>query len=179
MNSREITFFAVLGSAIALYLYSLTDSGKAFVNSAANTIGGLFVNRGLKDNNPGNVRRSSDVWQGQLSQDSVVQAGGTWDPAFVQFDTIEHGVRALGHVLRTYVQSYNLTTVEQLIERYAPEADGNDTVGYTNEVAQALNVAPGQVIDVYGLLPDIASAMMKRETGYVGDPNDIGAWVYE
>lgn len=180
MTNREISLFFLLAGAGALYWYSTTPGGAAFVNSATDAIAGAFVNRGIRNCNPGNIRRSNNSWVGKFtSQESCEAAGRVWDPDFEVFDTVEHGVRAMGHLLTTYGQSYGLNTVLQVVSRYAPASDDNDTEGYASEVADYLRVAPDTQIDVYQQLPSITAAMMKRETGYSEDINLITTWVYE
>lgn len=50
--------------------------------------------RGLRNNNPLNIRRSADLWQGLRKEQS--------DPEFFQFESIAWGYRAAFVVLRTY-----------------------------------------------------------------------------
>lgn len=177
-DTRLYLLLGTLGAAIGLYWYSTTASGSVAFQSLATAIGVSLGNRGLRDHNPGNIRRTGDNWRGALSQQEVVANGGTWDSDFVQFSADEFGVRAFGHVLTTYAK-VGINTVQDAVSRYAPASDGNDTVGYYTEVSAELNVAPGQIIDLYGSIPALATAMMKRETGYVGDPSLIAQWVYE
>lgn len=180
MSNREIALLFLLVGAGALYWYSTTPSGAALVNSTSDAIAGAFVNRGIRNCNPGNIRRSSNAWVGKFATQADCEAAGrVWDTAFEVFDTMEHGVRAMGHLLTTYAQSYGFTTVSQVVQRYAPEADGNDTPTYIQHVADYLGVAGDTQIDIYSVLPQLTLAMCQEETGYSEDVNLVTTWVYE
>lgn len=180
MNDREITFLVLLIGAGALYWYSTTPAGAAFVNSTADAIAGAFVNRGIRNCNPGNIRRSGNAWVGKYTSQAQCEAAGrVWDPAFEVFDTMEHGVRAMGHLLTTYQNSYGINTVDGVVDRYAPASDGNDVDSYKEEVSDYLGIAPLTQIDIYSILPQITLAMCQRETGYSEDVNTVTTWVYE
>ncbi|EFE55865.1 hypothetical protein PROVRETT_05517 [Providencia rettgeri DSM 1131] len=116
--------------------------------------GNLKDNRGGRNNNPGNLRISDNVWDGQIGDDGE----------FVQFASPEHGVRALGKNLITY-RNKGFVTVNQIINRWAPKKDGNDTEGYVTFVSQHLSVDPNTPIDVTNIdtLKDITVAIMQKE----------------
>ena len=115
--------------------------------------------RGIRNNNPGNIRLSEIVWQGQKSaaQD---------DPAFVEFISPLYGLRALMKTLLTYHLKYNLNTVQSLINRYAPPYE-NDTGTYISDVAKTLNVKPTIKIDLTckPVLMALAQAIIVHENG--------------
>lgn len=113
------------------------------------------IPRGIRNNNPGNIRRTKDQWKGQ----SLVQS----DPAFVVFEKAEFGVRALARVLMRY-NDLGLRTVAGIIGRWAPTSE-NDTGSYVQHVARELGVDPSQTIDVREYLPRIAAAIIKHENG--------------
>lgn len=77
--------------------------------------------RGIRNNNPANIRRGCN-WKGLAK----VQT----DREFCQFDTMTWGVRALLVTLRTYVVKHHLHTVREIITRWAPPSDGNNTEKY-------------------------------------------------
>ena len=68
--------------------------------------------RGLRNNNPGNIRKSATAWQG-LSPTQT-------DASFFQFISPEYGIRALATILGTYMKNYGLVTVSDIISRWAP-----------------------------------------------------------
>ena len=83
--------------------------------------------RGIRNNNPANLRRTGDRWLGMRQQQT--------DGAFVQFDTMAYGLRALIVVLRNYYTLHGLRTVRRIIARFAPEGE-NDTAAYVEYVAR-------------------------------------------
>lgn len=89
--------------------------------------------RGLRNNNPLNIRRGNAQWQGlQPVQD---------DKQFCQFITPAMGFRAAFVLLRRYYVFYGLHTVAKVISRWAPPADGNDTDAYIRQVTRIANIA--------------------------------------
>lgn len=107
------------------------------MTAAAREPAAARVPRGIRNNNPGNIRRSGTRWKGQ----SAIQR----DPAFVQFDSAIWGIRALARVLGTYRHSYGLNTVRGIITRWAPPSE-NDTEAYIAAVAKAVGVAAGAIV---------------------------------
>lgn len=84
--------------------------------------------RGIRNCNPGNIRRGAD-WKGLKAEQD--------DPDFCQFESMEWGCRALIRTLVTYRKKYHLTTVRQIIRRWAPPAE-NDSTAYMKHVASAI-----------------------------------------
>lgn len=126
--------------------------------------------RGVRNNNPGNIRHSKDKWRGL----APVQT----DTAFFVFLEAKWGVRALGKILLTYNRKYGLNTVRGLIDRWAPPVE-NDTNSYVAAVAKALIIAPDTEISVPTRLPALATAIIHHENGYNPYlPADIAQWVF-
>lgn len=83
--------------------------------------------RGYRNNNPLNLRISSaNNWKGEIKPSA--------DGSFCQFVSMAYGFRAAMICIRTYIRKYNLQTIEQIIGRWAPWADGNNPTRYTNFV---------------------------------------------
>lgn len=82
--------------------------------------------RGYRNNNPLNIRLSSNKWQGE-----VVPSG---DKSFCQFKTMAYGFRAAMVNIRSYITKHNCNTLQEIINRWAPWSDGNNPVGYANKV---------------------------------------------
>lgn len=116
--------------------------------------GNMKDNRGGRNNNPGNLRISDNIWDGQIGDDGE----------FVQFASPEHGVRALGKNLITY-RNKGFVTVNQIINRWAPKKDGNKTEEYVAFVSQRMGVDPNVPIDVTNIdtLKSITTAIMAQE----------------
>lgn len=112
--------------------------------------------RGIRNNNPGNIRHSRDRWQGMRAEQT--------DPDFVQFVAPEWGIRALARLLLNYQTVHGLRTVRQLINRYAPPAE-NDTGAYVRHVAAALGVDPDESIAVRDHLRPLVETIIRHENG--------------
>ena len=86
------------------------------------------MTRGLRNNNPLNIRRIvGTVWKGQLAEQN--------DPQFVQFSSMEWGIRAAFAILQTYRRKYNATCIEAIISRWAPSSE-NSTAKYIEGVCR-------------------------------------------
>lgn len=120
--------------------------------------GGWFMynqTRGLRNNNPGNIRRG-EQWQGMALYQQ--------DDEFVTFDDPVYGIRALNRVLKSYAERHNLHTVREIINRWAPPNE-NDTGSYVQSVASRLGVNPDQWINVAAYAPQLTEAIIKHENG--------------
>lgn len=114
-----------------------------------------YTQRGLRNNNPGNIRHG-EPWDGlSVTQD---------DPHFATFISPEYGIRAMAKVLTNYQQLYGLNTVRQWISRWAPPGE-NDTAAYVAAVAGRLGVSPDAPISVKGALPVLIPAIIQHENG--------------
>lgn len=85
--------------------------------------------RGIRNNNPLNIRHAADRWQGA----SEIQH----DKSFVQFERMAYGYRAAWKVLQTYYRHFctkhEAFSVENIIQRWAPPSE-NDTGAYLRQV---------------------------------------------
>lgn len=86
--------------------------------------------RGIRNNNPLNLRRTKTAWMGLASPQQVSK----WDKDFCQFVSMEWGIRAAAVTLRTYIQRYKLNTISSIITRWAPPSE-NKTQSYIDTVA--------------------------------------------
>lgn len=129
--------------------------------------GGPSGDRGSRNNNPGNIRISDNNWEGQVGDDGE----------FVRFASPEHGVRALGKNLITY-RNKGVVTINQIISRWAPKKDGNDTEGYIKFVSGKMGIDPNVPIDVTDIntLKSITTAIMQQEGNHSisGEQIDAG-----
>lgn len=85
--------------------------------------------RSMRCNNPGNIRVSKAKWKGKVPD------ANRHDRSFEEFSKYWYGLRALVVVLRTYYFKYNLTTVEKIINRFAPPVE-NATESYVQMVCK-------------------------------------------
>lgn len=113
--------------------------------------------RGVRNNNPGNLEASSsNPWVGQTGSDG----------RFAKFETPEHGIRALGRNLISY-QRQGIDTVGEIINRWAPPSDNNDTAAYIKAVCAQLGVTANQPLDASNpdTLQALCAAIIKHENG--------------
>ncbi|HCT26877.1 MAG TPA: structural protein P5 [Stenotrophomonas sp.] len=126
--------------------------------------------RGVRNNNPGNIDRTSVIWQGEdRSADARAREG-----RFCVFLTPQAGFRALAKTLLTYQRKHGLRTVKEIIGRWAPPVE-NDTGAYVRQVADAVGVSPSEVIrlDNPVTLGRLATAIAKHENGGLYWPADV------
>lgn len=88
--------------------------------------------RGIRNNNPLNIRRTQSKWLGEV--DSLK---GQRDAAFCQFSSLVYGYRAAGKLLQTYQTKYKLYVLNQIIGRWAPPCE-NNTRSYATTVANQM-----------------------------------------
>ena len=122
--------------------------------------------RGLRNNNPGNIRRSSDRW--------LRLAPVQTDPDFFQFTSIEWGYRALIKTLQNYRRKHGLQTIKEMITRWAP-ANENNTASYVRSVCQEMQVPDCYVPDIEdkGTMCALAAAISKHENGVPAVMEDV------
>jgi hypothetical protein len=122
--------------------------------------------RGLRNNNPGNIRHSSARWQGASS----IQR----DAAFVTFDEPAWGIRALARVLLRYQDRHGLTTVRGIIGRWAPPSE-NDTEAYIRMVTARMGVGPNDDLNLHNHadLDPLVRAIIWHENGSQPYPQDV------
>jgi hypothetical protein len=81
--------------------------------------------RGYRNNNPLNIRHSTDVFQGEIKGN---------DKSFKTFSTMPYGYRAAFVTLATYL-SRGQNTIEKIIAKWAPPIE-NDTEKYIANVVK-------------------------------------------
>lgn len=90
------------------------------------------MTRGIRNNNPLNIRHSSSKWQGMVRRQS--------DRAFVQFTNRKYGYRAAFVLIRSYIGLHHANTIGKIIARWAPSSDGNNTQAYIQFVSQTSGI---------------------------------------
>lgn len=94
--------------------------------------------RGLRNNNPGNIRINSDHFQGEVKPSQ--------DKDFKQFSSMAYGYRAMLKMLRNYKKNRGLKTLREWISRWAP-ANENHTDAYILYVADFAGISPDAEIN--------------------------------
>lgn len=128
-----------------------------------------FIPRGIRNNNPGNIRLSSARWQG------ADHASDNRDAEFVTFKDPVMGLRALMRVLLTYQKKHSLRTIESIINRWAPPHE-NHTEHYILHVCQEMHVGRRQIIDLCEpkTLMALARIITIHENGFPPPQSDDG-----
>ena len=122
--------------------------------------------RGLRNNNPLNIRRSKDEWQGIATTQT--------DKEFVQFQSMAYGYRAAWRTLNTYYKRLRERkkhfTVENIIHRWAPPKENNTnryirTVLLLSGIGGQENLLPPDNVIGYERLSKLIAAMTVVENG--------------
>lgn len=126
--------------------------------------------RGIRNCNPGNIKKSTISWLGKIDQ--------TDDIVFEKFEGMEYGIRALLIILRSYITKHKLTTIEGIIKRFAPSSE-NDTKAYIKTVSDKTGFAPDMTLEFTpeDIIP-LASAICFVENGgfYISNEQIEKAW---
>ena len=120
--------------------------------------------RGIRNNNPLNIRRSKDQWKGLRAQQT--------DAEFCQFESMEYGWRAAFYLLtRTYYHKYRLYTIRMIINKWAPPNE-NQTSKYIENVCRLTGIGPDDPIGIPSDQPErwmmVGRAMAIQECGMEG-----------
>lgn len=122
--------------------------------------------RGIRNNNPLNIRRGHLAWEGEV----FGLEGVPLDTTFCQFKSMEWGWRAAFLLLRRYIEEYKCNTVRKIISRWAPSNE-NDTERYVSYVANSVREGADGEIEFKSLtILLIASAMCEMENGIQYSP---------
>lgn len=116
------------------------------------------MSRGLRNRNPGNIRRSGVRYKGEVRPST--------DPQFKQFGSMALGYRAIFVLLDTYRIRYGLDTVRTMISRWAPPSE-NDTAAYVDAVCRRTGLTPDRPIDTRdrATMVPLAAAISRVENG--------------
>lgn len=125
------------------------------------------MSRGLRNNNPGNIRQNSDNFLGEIKPST--------DPEFKQFESIEYGYRAVFVTLNTYQKKYGLSTIRTMISRWAPPKDNNDTEAYIRAVSSESGVPENSHITSTNkdVMVPIVAAMSRVENGVEANITEV------
>lgn len=124
--------------------------------------GYMALPRGLRNNNPGNIRHG-DNWQGMKEKQT--------DKAFVQFESPEYGIRAMVKVFRSY-RNRGIVTLERIISTWAPSSE-NNTEAYIKSVMKTTGWTRSHVVaEMEGDYLTLIPAIIKHENGI--NPYSLG-----
>lgn len=128
-------------------------------NKQTTTMADQKLPRGYRNNNPLNIRiNPANNWQGKVQNNT--------DGVFEQFVAMEYGYRAALKLIRNYITNDGLTTVSEIISKWAPNNE-NNTAGYIQRVCNSTGWVPGKTIDPYNVhdMADLVYAMALVENG--------------
>lgn len=116
------------------------------------------MSRGLRNRNPGNIRRSAVRYRGEVRPSR--------DAEFKQFETMAYGYRAMFVLLDSYARRHGLHTLRTMIGRYAPPSE-NDTRGYVEAVSRLAGIDADRRLDTraHDEMAAVVAAMSRVENG--------------
>lgn len=99
------------------------------------------VPRGIRNNNPLNIRKGSS-WKGLSKQQT--------DRSFCQFDSMLYGLRAACVLIRNYIEGRVaggkcFNTIDAIIRRWAPASE-NNCERYVSFVSSKTGILPFEVV---------------------------------
>lgn len=117
-----------------------------------------MASRGIRNNNPGNIRITKDKWQGLREKQE--------DKSFFQFTEMKWGYRALIRTLQNYRKRHGCATIADFIKRWAPPVE-NNTSGYITRVCKEMQVPDSYIPDINdkATMCAFASAISMVENG--------------
>lgn len=132
---------------------------------------------GVRLNNPGNIEKSKDSWQGLVAK--LLQK----HPRFFTFINAVYGIRAIARILITYQDKRKardgseIDTVREMIERWAPPEE-NDTNSYVAHVRQRLGLNGDEYPDEinvhdYDDARELVVAIIKHENAGYEYPDSV------
>ncbi len=120
--------------------------------------------RGYRNNNPLNLRISSDRWLGKVADNT--------DGVFEQFSEMKYGYRAAIKTIRNYITRYGCRTIADIVSRWAPASE-NNTAAYIANVSRRSGIASTATIDAHSeeQITKIVYAMAISENGTTPAPD--------
>lgn len=129
--------------------------------------------RGIRNNNPGNIKRASNAWTGKVPYTEST------DDTFEQFSYYVYGVRAMLKLLSNYIAS-GTKNIGQIVARWAPSTE-NNTQAYTAHVVLKTGIPADRTIAFADRqsIKVIAQAMADYENGTTGTiPDEVFDYAY-
>jgi len=122
--------------------------------------------RGLRNNNPLNIRCDADVFSGEIKGK---------DKAFKTFSSMAYGYRAAFVTLATYL-SRDWNTIEKIISHWAPASE-NDTEKYIACVEKRSGISRNKMLTAFDGADfiQIVAAMSAVENGRNADISEVTA----
>lgn len=137
MSKKKAGLYLALGlGAILLLLWEYMTRTPDYRGSEGHT-------RGLRNNNPGNLRPlSNDKWLGEVDVDSAGPRGG-----YSVFAQLYYGVRAESINLIHYFSKHGWNTPRLIAQNWSPASDANDPDEKAREIANACGADVDEVLN--------------------------------
>lgn len=121
--------------------------------------------RGLRNNNPGNIRIGRTRYLGEIVPSS--------DREFRQFSSMAWGYRAIFVLLDSYSRR-GIDTIRGIVSRYAPSNE-NDTSGYARFVCRLSGLGEDEPLDMgdRNTMVPVVAAISKMENGVAADIDEV------
>jgi hypothetical protein len=132
---------------------SRESSGRLVDMTSSPTIAGnQALPRGLRNNNPGNLR----------SWPCAGSSGG-----YAAFASPEDGLKAAGRNLIAYQDKYGIDTISKTISRWAPAGDNNNVPAYIAAMSKSTGYGADQNLNFHDpkVLAPMISGLVKHENG--------------
>ncbi len=123
--------------------------------------------RGLRNNNPGNIRINTDKFDGEIQPSQ--------DRAFKQFQSMAYGYRAMFVILGTKLAKGE-NTIEKIISSWAPPTE-NNTSAYISSVCRETGIDRNTMLTAFSGNDyiKIVAAISHVENGELAVMSDIEA----
>ena len=107
--------------------------------------------------NPGNLRKSAVRWLGEKDTTSD----------FSEFENPTYGVRAMAKTLMTYQNKHKISTIRDIVNKYAPTSDKNNVESYIKFISNKTGIAPTAKLNLNDktVLMPLMEAMIEQEVG--------------
>lgn len=130
MKARLIIPLLIIALVLMVILFK---PNKVQAGTMAKSYLGANATRGIKNNNPLNIRRSGNTWKGKIPHSQST------DTAFEQFENWVYGVRAAIKNLHTHYKR-GKNTIRTIVHVWAPPVE-NDTSAYVTHVANRTGIS--------------------------------------
>jgi hypothetical protein len=132
-NARTYTLLGIAAGAAALWIYSLNSSGATVIGGIVDKVASSI--RGIRNNNPTNMKDSGIHWKGMSGVDS---------DGFLIFGKMSDGLEAPAKNLRNYGRLDGISTVDGVARRWSQ----TDQDAYSANLSAWLGVDPHDSIDL-------------------------------
>lgn len=161
-----------IGSGAARIATQASTGTTTMVRAAIEQFRDMTLPRGVRNNNPGNLRITTIAWKGKVPN---AQNSDRSFEQFVEYQGIPGhiwGIRAMFKDIYGDIFNDGLNTVRKLIYSYAPPHE-NATAAYVDFVARALGKSPDATITLSDMPKLVAAIIAQENSNYRYPDADI------